>query len=68
MTNIGIGIVGGGYMGKAHAVAMTSVAAIFNTKLRPVLEMVCATSDNSAERYRAAYGFANARLPTGAFW
>lgn len=60
MSNIGIGIVGGGYMGKAHAVAMTSVGAIFNTKLRPVLEMVCATSDDSADRYRAAYGFKRA--------
>lgn len=60
MTEIGIGILGGGYMGKAHAVAMTSVGAVFNTKLRPRLEMVCASSPESAERYRAAYGFARA--------
>lgn len=58
MTEIGIGIIGGGYMGKAHAVAMSSVGAVFNTVLRPRLEMVCATSDSSAERYRKAYGFA----------
>ena len=58
MTEIGIGIVGGGYMGKAHAVAMSSVGAIFNTVLRPRLEMVCATSDASASRYAKAYGFA----------
>lgn len=60
MTEIGIGILGGGYMGKAHSVAMASVGAIFNTKLRPRLEMVCATTPESAERYRAAYGFARA--------
>ncbi len=60
MRSIGIGIVGGGYMGKAHAVAMTSVGAIFNTTLRPKLEMVAATSLESAERYRDAYGFARA--------
>lgn len=60
MTEIGIGIVGGGYMGKAHAVAMASVGAVFNTALRPRLEMVCATSPESAERYRQAYGFARA--------
>jgi len=60
MTEIGIGIVGGGYMGKAHAVAMAAVGAVFNTALRPRLEMVCATSDASAERYRQAYGFARA--------
>jgi predicted dehydrogenase len=57
MTKIGIGIVGGGYMGKAHAVAMSAVGAVFNTQLRPVLEMVCATSQASAEGYRAAFGF-----------
>lgn len=60
MTEIGIGILGGGYMGKAHSVAMAAVGAVFNTKLRPRLEMICATSDESAERYRAAYGFARA--------
>ncbi|WP_085909797.1 Gfo/Idh/MocA family protein [Kiloniella majae] len=57
MKEIGIGIVGGGYMGKAHAVAMQSVAAVFNTKLRPRLEMVCATTDQSAEKYRKSFGF-----------
>ncbi|MEM7440445.1 MAG: Gfo/Idh/MocA family oxidoreductase [Pseudomonadota bacterium] len=60
MTEIGIGIIGGGYMGKAHAVAMSAVGATFNTALRPRLEIVCATSPASAERYRAAYGFKRA--------
>lgn len=60
MAEIGIGILGGGYMGKAHAAAMSSVGAIFNTSLRPRLEMVCASSPESAERYRKAYGFARA--------
>jgi predicted dehydrogenase len=58
VPEIGIGIVGGGYMGKAHAVAHSAVGAVFGTTLRPRLEMVCATSPASAERYRAAYGFA----------
>jgi len=60
LSDIGIGIVGGGYMGKAHAVAMASVGAVFDTGLRPRLEMVSASSPASAERYRAAYGFARA--------
>ncbi|ABF62319.1 oxidoreductase-like protein (plasmid) [Ruegeria sp. TM1040] len=60
MSEIGIGILGGGYMGKAHAVAMAAVGAVFNTALRPRLEMVCASSPDSAERYRQAYGFARA--------
>lgn len=57
MTDIGIGIVGGGYMGKAHSVAMAAVKAVFDTELRPRLEMICASSVESAERYRSAYGF-----------
>ncbi|WP_170350477.1 Gfo/Idh/MocA family protein [Ruegeria atlantica] len=60
MPEIGIGIVGGGYMGKAHSVAMSAVGAVFNTTLRPRLEMICASSPESAERYRAAYGFKRA--------
>jgi predicted dehydrogenase len=60
MREIGVGIVGGGYMGKAHAVAMASVGAVFDTALRPRLEMVSAGSPDSAERYRAAYGFSRA--------
>ena len=50
MTEIGIGIVGGGYMGKAHAVAMSAVGAVFNTALRPRLEMVCASVRKALRR------------------
>ena len=57
MTKIGIGIVGGGYMGKAHSAAYAGVGTIFETNLRPVLEMVCATTDASAERYKTKFGF-----------
>lgn len=60
MAEIGIGIIGGGYMGKAHAVAYSAVGAVFATALRPVLRMVCASSPDSAERYRREYGFARA--------
>ncbi|MGJ8623825.1 MAG: Gfo/Idh/MocA family protein [Yoonia sp.] len=60
MARIGVGIVGGGYMGKAHSVAMTSVGAVFNTKLRPELEMIAASSPESAEKYRERFGFSRA--------
>ncbi len=60
MPEIGIGIVGGGYMGKAHSVAMSAVGAVFNTALRPRLEVICASTPASAERYREAYGFQRA--------
>ena len=60
MSDIGIGIIGGGYMGKAHSVAHASVGAVFQTALRPRLEMIAASSPASAERYRDAFGFARA--------
>lgn len=60
MTQIGIGLVGGGYMGKAHAVALSAVGAVFDTPLRPRLEMIAAGSYASAQGYAAAYGFARA--------
>ena len=60
MREIGMGIVGGGYMGKAHSVAMAAVGAVFGTNLRPRLEMICAQTPQSAERYRASYGFRRA--------
>ena len=60
MKEIGIGIVGGGYMGKAHAVAMSAVGAVFNTNLRPRLEMVCGASHETSKKYCDSYGFRRA--------
>jgi predicted dehydrogenase len=60
MAEIGIGLVGGGYMGKAHAVALSAVGALFDTALRPRLEVIAATTEASAGRYAKAYGFARA--------
>ncbi|HMK85799.1 MAG TPA: Gfo/Idh/MocA family oxidoreductase [Steroidobacteraceae bacterium] len=57
MKAIGIGLVGTGYMGKAHAVALKSVGAVFNTSLRPVCEMICSTTAAGAARKAAEYGF-----------
>ena len=50
MPDIGIGLVGGGYMGKAHAVALSAVGALFETTLRPRLEVIAATTPTSAAR------------------
>jgi predicted dehydrogenase len=57
VTTIGIGLVGTGYMGKAHAVALKSVGAVFNTKLRPVCEVICSTTVDGAARKAVEYGF-----------
>jgi predicted dehydrogenase len=59
VNEIGIGVIGAGYMGKAHSVAMAAVGAVFNTRLRPRLEMICTTSQDGAAEKAAAYGFAS---------
>jgi len=58
VSEIGIGIVGGGYMGKAHAVAMAAVAAVFDTRLRPRLEIICTTTVQGAAAKARQFGFA----------
>lgn len=57
MRKIGIGIVGGGYMGKAHAVAHQAVGAVFSTNLRPVCEMICTTTEAGARAKAEELGF-----------
>jgi predicted dehydrogenase len=60
MAQIGIGIVGGGYMGKAHSAAFASVGTVFETALKPRLEMICGSTPESGARYADAFGFARA--------
>jgi predicted dehydrogenase len=57
MTHIGIGVVGTGYMGKAHSVAMNAVGAVFDTALKPVCEMLCATTESGAAAKARTFGF-----------
>lgn len=57
MATIGVGIVGGGYMGKAHSVAMAAVAAVFDTALRPSLEVICTTTEQGAADKARQFGF-----------
>ena len=54
---IGIGVIGTGYMGKLHSVAMQAVGAVFNTPLRPVCEMLCATTEEGAAQKAREFGF-----------
>jgi predicted dehydrogenase len=60
LTGIGIGIVGGGYMGKAHSVAMAAVGAVFDTPLRPSLEVICTTTEAGAAEKARQFGFRRA--------
>jgi predicted dehydrogenase len=52
MSEIGVGIIGTGFMGKAHAFAYRAVSGVFGTARTPVLEVV---ADNNAEAGRRAH-------------
>ena len=60
MQEIGIGIIGTGFMGKAHALAYRAVAGLFPESLRPKLAVVADIDANAAKHAAAQFGFARA--------
>src|SRR6516164_9929985 len=60
MREIGIGIIGTGFMGRAHGLAYRAVSGIFPTTLRPVLEIVADNNGEAAERARRQLEFKRA--------
>jgi len=60
MGEIGVGIIGTGFMGACHALAFTAVGPVFQPTLRPRLEMVADIDEVAAQRARARFGFARA--------
>ena len=60
MKNIGIGLIGAGFMGKCHALAFGAVKAVFGDVPRPKLEMLCDISLAKAQDAAARFGFARA--------
>ena len=60
MSNIGIGLIGTGFMGKSHALAWHTVKATFGTSLTPRLEMLCEADEDLARQKADEYGFAHA--------
>jgi predicted dehydrogenase len=57
ISPIRFGLVGTGYMGKRHAVALKAVGTVFDTKLRPICELVCSTTANGAAEKAIEFGF-----------
>jgi len=58
VPEVRIGLIGSGYMGKAHALAYRAVPGIFSLSAQPTLELLADIDAASAERAGAAYGFA----------
>lgn len=57
MRDIGVGIIGTGFMGQSHALAYRAAAGIYPGSLNPVLKVVADINDDALERARAQYGF-----------
>ena len=56
--DIRFGVIGAAYLGKASAIALSSVSTIFELPARARLEMIATTDDKGAEAKAAAFGFA----------
>lgn len=57
---IGIGIIGTGFMGKAHALAFGAVKAVMGDVPAPRLELLCDTPVEKADEMAGQFGFARA--------
>ena len=63
-----IGMIGYGFMGRAHSNAWRKVANFFpELEHRPVLQAVCARDAAKAQAFADIWGYARSR-PTGASW
>lgn len=57
MQDIHIGLIGAGYMGKAHTIAYKAVRSIFHTALNPVCACIATSSEQSAARSAQELGW-----------
>jgi predicted dehydrogenase len=60
MKEIGVGVVGTAFMGKAHSLAYAAAGTAFGDGLRPRREMICDIDARVAEAKRVEMGFARA--------
>jgi predicted dehydrogenase len=57
MATIGIGLIGTGFMGKAHAIAFNAVSAVFGDIPRPRLRLLCDVEAKRTEQKAEEFGF-----------
>ncbi|NBF05040.1 Gfo/Idh/MocA family oxidoreductase [Pseudomonas sp. Fl5BN2] len=60
MDELGIGLIGTGFMGRAHALAFRSVSAVFELPVRLHLAALADADPQRAEQCAGAWGFAQA--------
>ena len=57
---VGVGLIGAGFMGKCHALALAAVGRVFGDVAAPRLEVVCETPAERAAAMAGQLGFARA--------
>lgn len=60
MASIGVGLIGSGFMGKTHALALRAARPVFGDAPAPRLEILCDTPLDRAEAAAEQFGFARA--------
>ena len=58
MSELGVGLIGTGWMGKCHALAWRSVQAVFGHEIVPRLEVLCDERPGEASLRAPEFGFA----------
>ena len=58
MKEVGIGLIGTGFMGKCHALAFRNVKAVFGDLPSPRLEMLCGLCTDRTAQMAGQFGFA----------
>src|SRR5690349_6355693 len=54
---VNVGLIGTGFMGRAHSNAYQKVCHFFDLKLHPALKAVCARSADKVEQFRQQWGY-----------
>ena len=57
MKKINVGIIGYGFMGRAHSNAYRKVNHFFDLKYQPILKAVCARNADNAKAFAEKWGF-----------
>jgi predicted dehydrogenase len=60
MSDLGIGLIGSGFMGASHAFALAAVGQVFDLPKKPRLELLADASMDLAETAARRFGFARA--------
>jgi len=57
MKNLNIGLIGYGFMGRAHSNAFRKVSNFFDLEYRPILKAVCARDEDKVSAFASKWGY-----------